>query len=76
MLYYCCFAHPSLMMRRRFFDTLTYASGKIEDYKQWVSHLSNDKIKYANLGITLLKLRKHDQNVSGTNTSKEEIPLK
>jgi hypothetical protein len=33
MLYFCCFAHPTLIMRRSFFTKLTYTTGAIEDYR-------------------------------------------
>lgn len=33
MLYFCCFAHPTLIMRRSFFTKLSYTPGPIEDYR-------------------------------------------
>ena len=59
MLYYCCFAHPSLIMRREFFTKLTYTAGPIEDYRLWLSYISNEAVKFANIGSAYLRLRKH-----------------
>lgn len=59
MLFFCCFAHPSIMMRRKFCESLSYSSGAMEDYRLWLSYLDEPSVKFANIGIVLLKLRKH-----------------
>lgn len=64
MLFYCCFAHPTIMMRKEFCSSIVYNSGPMEDYRLWLSYLDNNSVKFANIGIVLLKLRKHQTNVS------------
>ncbi len=76
MLYYCCFAHPTLIMRRRFFTQLNYSPGKIEDYRLWLSYLSIKEIVFANIGTVLLLLRKHKSNLSSNSTLEDEIKVK
>lgn len=66
MIYYCPFAHPSVIMRKRFYLELKYESGSMEDYRLWISHINNRKVRFANIGSVLFKLRKHTSNVSGT----------
>jgi hypothetical protein len=51
----------------------------MEDYSLWLSFLSNSPSspKFANIGTVLLRLRKHETNVSKhSKTLKEEIALK
>ena len=64
MLFYCCFAHPTIMMRKEFCSSIFNNSGPMEDYRLWLSYLDNNSVKFANIGIVLLKLRKHQTNVS------------
>jgi hypothetical protein len=76
MLFYCCFAHPTIIMRKDFAQRITYEMhGKLEDYRLWLSFLHDASVKYANLGEVLLKLRKHDKNVSMVKSDhiKEEV---
>jgi len=48
----------------------------MEDYRLWLSYLDDASIKFANIGIVLLKLRKHKNNVSAKNYIAEEVGFK
>jgi len=76
MLFFCCFAHPTIMMTCKFCESLTYKAGPMEDYRLWLSYLDDASIKFANIGIVLLKLRKHKNNVSAKNYIAEEVGFK
>jgi hypothetical protein len=64
MLFFCCFAHPTMMFKREFFEAHSYKEGPIEDYLLWLSLLPNQSIRFANIGSVLLRLRKHPGNIS------------
>eukprot|EP00752_Nemacystus_decipiens_P002571 g2409.t1 len=67
MLFSCCLAHPSVMLRR---DRVLAVDGydptaePAEDYDLWLRMESLAPGCIANLGEVLLGLRKHDENVS------------
>jgi hypothetical protein len=48
----------------------------MEDYRLWLSYLDDASMKFANIGIVLLKLRKHKSNVSAKNYIAEEVGFK
>ena len=76
MLFYCCVAHPTLMMKRSFFETFSYKQSKMEDYHLWLSLIHDESIQFANIGTVLLKLRKHPGNASKQADIEEEVVVK
>jgi hypothetical protein len=66
MLFYCCFAHPTIMFRSETIgkDIVYKGNIKMEDYDLWLKLISLKKYKFANLGCVLLRHRKHEQNES------------
>ncbi len=76
MLFYCCVAHPTLMMKRSFFEIFSYKQSKMEDYNLWLSLIHYEIIQFANIGIVLLKLRKHPGNASKQADIEEEAVVK
>ncbi len=76
MLFFCSFAHPTILMKRSFCEKLNYQEGPLEDYRLWTSFINNADVKFANIGTVLLKLRKHASNLSGQTHVSEEIELK
>ncbi|CDW81295.1 UNKNOWN [Stylonychia lemnae] len=79
MLYYCALAHPSVMMRSEIFSDdngQTYQSISMEDYKLWLDLMQQSTFKFANLGIVLVKLRKHGNNKSLKHTIDNEADFK
>ena len=78
MLFYCCLAHPSVMMRASLFssENMEYM-GKLEDYRLWLNLIINrPEVRFANIGIALLRLRKHTGNVSKQSQFEEEVEFK
>eukprot|EP00903_Cladosiphon_okamuranus_P010619 g10042.t1 len=74
MLFSCCLAHPSVMLRR---DRVLEVGGydpntePAEDYDLWLRMQSSAPGCVENLGEVLLGLRKHDQNVSRKRRSEQ-----
>lgn len=76
MLFYCCFAHPTLMFKRFFFEAHAYKEGRMEDYLLWLSLIPDTSITFANIGSVLLRLRKHPGNASKNTKAEEEVNTK
>mgnify|MGYP000438399154 CR=1 FL=1 len=66
MIFYCSIAHPTLMFKSTSFTKypIKFVTGKMEDYTLWIKLILEDGFKFANIGIILLKLRKHVSNKS------------
>ena len=51
--------------------------GKLEDYRLWLNLIINrPEVRFANIGIALLRLRKHTGNVSKQSQFEEEVEFK
>ena len=48
----------------------------MEDYQLWLNCILEGKIKFGNIGTTLLKLRKHNKNYSNSHTIQDEVTIK
>ena len=83
LLFYCCMAHPSVMFRAAsvgpsiVYNTQDSEVQAFEDYELWLrlTHSANPP-KFANIGIVLLLLRKHNSNTSSRVSPENEIPMK
>jgi hypothetical protein len=77
MLFYCCLAHPTLIIRTKTW-THQYDTERIahfpEDYDLWL-RLSKSEMKFANIGSILVYLRKHSGNVSTVTKETEKARL-
>jgi len=80
MLFYCCLAHPSLIIRASQFN-YKYSTDNTEgpfpeDYDLWLKlSQSNSEIQFANIGTILVYLRKHSGNISTITKDTEQKRL-
>jgi hypothetical protein len=80
MLFYCCLAHPSLIIRQRAFPRIRYDEQQKtaqfpEDYALWLQLIDTDTT-FANIGTVLVHLRKHASNLSAGDKMAIEVSLK
>ena len=76
MILHCCLSYPTIMLKKEVVEEVKYESGTMEDYRLWLKSSLENKLKFANIGIVLLKLRKHNKNYSNNQTLEDEIEFK
>lgn len=67
MFLYCTIVHPSVLMRisaLRKFNGYTSSYDHVEDYDLWFRMLQSPDIRMTNLPRVVLRLRKHEHNIS------------
>ncbi len=67
IVFQCCFNHPTVMMRKSFLSKYGGYNPDFvlaEDYELWLRSVFTTK--FSNLSNPLVKIRKHDKNVSKT----------
>ncbi|MGE4511452.1 MAG: glycosyltransferase family 2 protein [Sulfurimonadaceae bacterium] len=71
LMFYCPFAHPSIVMRKKIFTQYHYQKEfqKAEDYYLWTQ--IKQKFNYANIPEVLLKYRLHEQQTSNTSNAEQ-----
>lgn len=65
-IFECAFAHPSTMIRKQVFNSLSYRNVTAEDYKLWCEIILGG-YRVANIPKVLLKYRDHDSQVTKSN---------
>ena len=76
MFLYCTIVHPSVLMRTsvlRKFNGYRSSHNHVEDYDLWLRMLQSPSIRMTNLPRVVLRLRKHEHNISrvGANEQRE-----
>ena len=67
MFLYCTIVHPSVLMRisvLRKFNGYRSSHNHVEDYDLWLRMLQSPSIRMTNLPRVVLRLRKHEHNIS------------
>jgi glycosyltransferase involved in cell wall biosynthesis len=62
MTFFCPFAHPSIMLRKKIFYKYNFYKNKVEDYDLYTRLIN--KIKFENMSGFLCAIRKHESNSS------------
>ena len=78
MTFYCAIGHPTVMFKASKADLMRYSEDQelMEDYDLWLRLAAGGKIRFANLGQSLVVIRKHLENQSTAVPIEAEIPLK
>jgi hypothetical protein len=78
LTFYCSIGHPTVMFKASKAELVCYQENQelMEDYDLWLRLASSGKIIFANLGQSLVVIRKHLDNKSTGVPIEAEIPLK
>lgn len=75
MIFFNCFAHPSMMIRKKVFSRLKYNNEVAEDYQLWCNAIAIG-FRAGNVPEVLLKYREHAQQITKNKAAELEDSAK